>query len=238
MDNTNRLSNNLLQPATTQISSFSETSSNSFLTWLKNIPVIGWIGIILVLAFLGINIFSYLAKGTQDVTNVFQPLINKITSLSGKLTGQLTNATAQGTKEVVNATTGAVNTTAGAINTGLTDVQNVATNNTPTPATSTTANPTVPVQNTTQPQETTQSSALNTALNSYYPEQQVGGTGEDYQADDTTSTIQSGTSKSGWCYIGEDRGFRTCAEIGTNQTCMSGEIFPSQDICINPSLRA
>jgi hypothetical protein len=26
--------------------------------------------------------------------------------------------------------------------------------------------------------------------------------------------------------------------VGPNDTCMSGDIFPSQDICVNPSLRA
>jgi len=38
--------------------------------------------------------------------------------------------------------------------------------------------------------------------------------------------------------VGEDRGFRTCAEVGVNDECMSGDIFPSQELCINPNLRA
>jgi len=62
--------------------------------------------------------------------------------------------------------------------------------------------------------------------------------GEDYQADESTSSIQNGAPKAGWCYIGEDRGFRSCAEVGVNDTCMSGDIFPTQQICVNPSLRA
>jgi Tfp pilus tip-associated adhesin PilY1 len=56
-------------------------------------------------------------------------------------------------------------------------------------------------------------------------------------ADETTSNIQQPINKTGWCYIGEDRGFRSCIEVGDNDICMSGNIFPSQDICINPSLR-
>ena len=54
------------------------------------------------------------------------------------------------------------------------------------------------------------------------------------QPEDSLSTY----GKAGWCYIGEDRGFRTCAQVGVNDKCMSGEIFPSQEICINPNLRA
>ena len=45
------------------------------------------------------------------------------------------------------------------------------------------------------------------------------------------------TGKSGYCYIGEDRGFRNCIEVGENDKCMSGDIFPSREICINPNLR-
>jgi hypothetical protein len=44
--------------------------------------------------------------------------------------------------------------------------------------------------------------------------------------------------KAGFCYIGEDRGFRSCISVGEGDTCMSGDIFPSMDMCINPSLRS
>lgn len=46
------------------------------------------------------------------------------------------------------------------------------------------------------------------------------------------------TSKKGWCFIGADNLSRTCAEIGVNDICMSGEIYPTKDVCINPNLRA
>ena len=45
------------------------------------------------------------------------------------------------------------------------------------------------------------------------------------------------TSKSGFCYIGENSGARSCIEVGEGDVCMSGDIFPSQEICINPNLR-
>ena len=58
-------------------------------------------------------------------------------------------------------------------------------------------------------------------------------------ADDSYSSIQNNksSSKSGWCFIGEDRGYRSCVEVGDNDKCMSGDIFPTKDICINPTLR-
>ena len=88
---------------------------------------------------------------------------------------------------------------------------------------------------TTQSNNTTQSNML----------QKTGEGGEKYKkppviplADDTTSRLQmTPKSKAGFCYIGEDRGFRSCIEVGEGDICMSGDIFPTQDICINPNLR-
>lgn len=45
-------------------------------------------------------------------------------------------------------------------------------------------------------------------------------------------------SKSGYCYVGEDRGFRSCVPVKYGDKCMSGNIFPTQAVCINPNLRA
>jgi hypothetical protein len=62
---------------------------------------------------------------------------------------------------------------------------------------------------------------------------------DSFHEDEATSCIQSNksTNKSGWCYIGQDQDFRSCIQVGDNDTCMSGDIFPSQEICVNPSLR-
>ena len=45
------------------------------------------------------------------------------------------------------------------------------------------------------------------------------------------------TGKAGWCFIGDDRNTRSCAKIGVNDMCMSGDIFPTQEVCMNPNLR-
>ena len=61
----------------------------------------------------------------------------------------------------------------------------------------------------------------------------------DYKPDENTSRVQQNKAKSGsgFCYIGEDRGFRSCIDVAEGDVCMSGDIFPSRDICINPRLR-
>ncbi len=235
MSSSNSLTNSILQssdssmPSMPDFSSSSSSSSSisgeSFLDGIKNMNPTTWLLIILILTFLGFNIFLYLAKGTEQLNNVFGPIITTFSSFFGKITGQVVDVSAEGAKKVVD-------TTAGAIDTGLTAVQSVATNSV-TPNTSKTTVPSVPVTKN-QP-DVMSNNALNKALNS---SQSKESSKNDYHADEASSNIQSGPPKSGWCYIGEDRGFRTCAEVGVNDKCMSGDIFPSQDICVNPSLRA
>jgi len=54
----------------------------------------------------------------------------------------------------------------------------------------------------------------------------------------TTSPIQSGpaSSKSNWCLVGEYNGTRGCISVSDQDKCLSGQIFPSQQQCMNPNL--
>ena len=90
--------------------------------------------------------------------------------------------------------------------------------------------------------DNTLNQALNNATANLGNQQQYGGNNGDiptYTADDSYSSIQASksSSKAGWCFIGEDRGFRSCIQVGENDQCMSGDIFPSEEICVNPTLR-
>ena len=86
-----------------------------------------------------------------------------------------------------------------------------------------------PSNNEARPPDNAQQNALNRALNASKPQESPK---EDYVANDSYA------SKAGWCYIGSEQGFRSCSQVGETDTCMSGNIFPTQDICVNPSLRA
>jgi len=238
LSNNNDISNSILSPSTTSFSnsSISSTTSgisneSSFFDTIKNISATTWIIIVLILAILGFNIFTYLAKGTQDVSGFLRPIIEKAGQIFANVTGQIVDVSAEGTKAVVSGTAATVNTTATTINKGLTELQEI----TPEPKTSSTNMKSQSVQNTIPEPDIMRENTLNKALNT---SAQTNAAANDYQADDSSSTIQSGPSKAGWCFIGEDRGFRTCAQVSENDTCMSGKIFPSQEICINPSLRA
>jgi hypothetical protein len=56
-----------------------------------------------------------------------------------------------------------------------------------------------------------------------------------YLEDSTGSEIQ-GASKNSWCYVGNDRGYRSCLEIDNDDTCMSGNIFENEKKCVNINL--
>lgn len=55
-----------------------------------------------------------------------------------------------------------------------------------------------------------------------------------YKANNLSNNVNK---KVGYCYIGADRNVRTCVKVGENDTCMSGEVFPTMDLCINPTLK-
>ena len=194
-----------------------------------------WIIIVLVLAILGFNIFAYLAYGTKYFSEIFGPYIKYIGGLIGyaiaSVTKTVTNTAATGTKAGIDLAAGTVTSavdvtqqTAGAI-TGATAASSV------TGSQKTNSN--APINS----QDTTPNNPLNDALKNAKPQSQQSGP---FRADDATSAIQSNksSSKSGWCYIGQERGYRSCLQVGENDKCMSGDIFPTQEVCVNPSLRA
>ena len=226
MDNSNNLSNSILEtikpstPVSIVPSNPTSSSDTSFFDYLKNISFTTWLLIILILAFLGFNIFVYLAKGTQDFTSFLGPFLQKIFGLSLSVTGETVDVAAEGAKSVVS-------TTAGVVNTGLSTVQNIS----PNPSQSSIK--TEPIIESKQQADNASNNSLNKALNT---SQQSTVKEQDYEAHEASSSVHL-AGKSRWCYIGEDRGFRTCAQVGVNDDCMSGDIFPTQEVCINPNLR-
>lgn len=44
------------------------------------------------------------------------------------------------------------------------------------------------------------------------------------------------SGKSGWCLTGEYQQKRGCVEVGEQDKCLSGQVFPTQKLCLNPNL--
>ena len=81
----------------------------------------------------------------------------------------------------------------------------------------------IPPQPNPTPNPPTQPSSLNDTLNKLKPEKKQ---------------EKKQELKSGYCYIGKSADkTRACIRVTENDTCMSGDIFPTKDLCINPNIR-
>jgi len=179
--------------------------------------------IILLLALIGFNVFTYLDDITRWLSDTFGAPFQAVARFLGYAaidTAQTTvDVSAQGTKS-------AVDIAAGAATSGIDVLQQTIEQNGRQEDQDQDQQPGQSGQY--RKNYTSNSAALQRAL-SHAKKQPP-------QPDDATSRTQR-TGKSGYCYIGEDRGFRSCIKVGEEDTCMSGDIFPTHAICINPRLR-
>ena len=213
------------------------SNSSSFMGYFYNISWQTWIVIILILALLGINIFAYLARGTEETALLFNQIFGPILKFFGysalETSKQIIDTSASGAKSGIdivdkNATNLIDNIQQSPLATSATSGVSIPRGQTSSSSFSQSLNQNVNVtqnQNLNQEQDSL-SRALDNAKQS-----------GNVAPDESRSSIQT-TGKSGWCYIGEEKGNRVCSEIGVNDGCMSGNIFPNQAICMNPNLRA
>jgi len=215
-----------------------ESGSVSFIDWIRSITWPYWLMFFIVLAFLGFNILTAISKGLGETGSFLNIVIDKIKH-TGKIVNTLKNlifTSATGTKGIINTTADISEDILEKVqeSTQVVGTQVVGQTVTPTTVAPTSVSNSQP-QTQGQP-DITQNNVLNKALNTSVQQSSIGNM--NYQADDSLSTIQSGGSKGGWCLIGEDRGFRSCAQVESADQCMSGNIFPTNEICVNPSLRS
>lgn len=61
---------------------------------------------------------------------------------------------------------------------------------------------------------------------------------EEPNPDSSTDPIQNPVSsgKNSWCLVGEYHNKRGCIEVADGDKCLSGQVFPSQQLCLNPTL--
>lgn len=189
----------------------STTTSGEKLNGIQMGKVIRYGLIIIILAFLGFNLFHYLGIATETTTNIFGPVLRFLGVGAGETIKQTVDVSAEGTKKAIDVVSGTVDDAVSLLEKAI-DKDGVELNR---------------FNN----RKKTTHKALENSEKKYkatLPE-----------ADEAGSVTQkSKTSvKPGFCYIGEDRGFRSCIRVDQADQCLSGEIFPSHGVCINPNLR-
>jgi hypothetical protein len=194
----------------------SSSSSSSDSSSATSLVVRGAL-IVLLLALIGFNVFTYLDDITAWLSETFGAPFRSV----ARFLGYAAIDTAQSTVDVTaKGTKGAVDIAAGAATSGIDVLQQTIDQKGNQDR--------VQDQTQAQTQDMSSNAGLQRAL-SHAKKQPP-------QPDDATSRTQR-AGKAGYCYIGEDRGFRSCVKVGEEDTCMSGDIFPTHAICVNPRLR-
>jgi hypothetical protein len=195
--------------------------------------------VIILLALIGFNVFTYLDDITQWFSDTFGAPFREVARFLGYAAADTVkttvDVTAKGAKSAVDIAAGAATSgidvlqnTIGANQSGQ---SNQSRQSDQSRQSSTSANQSGQSDQS-KSRQSNQSNAelsLETALSHAKKEPP--------QPDDATSRTQHSSGKAGYCYIGEDRGFRSCLKVGEQDTCMSGDIFPTHAVCVNPRLR-
>ena len=227
------MSENIPAGVTIDVRSSQDTSSLPNVNGKTDYKRIGLI--VVILLFLGINVFSYLGDFFQRVKEFFTPLLKSVLGSLGYVvtesTKDVTQLTAEGAKL-------GIDVAAGTVESGIDVIQgqlDIAQPDTQSQQQLPHQPNQMGKQHGTNQQMTRPLDKLSSTLSSALADAEYNT--EPLPDDATSSTQRVSPGKSGYCYIGEDRGFRSCIEVKDGDICMSGDIFPSQSICVNPSLR-
>ena len=207
---------NMIEPVTETIETSSERASSMF----SNISTTGVIVFLVVLSLLGVHVFYYLQYGINLVTEVFQ-LIAGYLGYGVKKSVEFTTEVTKDAADIVNETVEVgVDTLERAIN--VPDIVSPQEED---------------IREKITRERAKEQKKVDEEAKEYErrtrPTREGRGIGP--YPDKADSPIQG---RRGYCYVGKEQGYRTCVKVDVNDTCLSGEIYPTRSVCINPALRS
>jgi hypothetical protein len=208
-----------------------------------------WIFIILLLAFLGFNIFKYLAQGTDIVTALLSPIAYVIAMVSGDTAKTTLQHTSQGAQTIATESSNFLQI----LLKFITDLFNNSINFIATTSTSGINY----LQSTIKQDKITSTKEKENENQNPDEGENEGEEGDlknerkiENRLQDVSNSIKnlivkkedkvpepSSSEQHGYCYVGKENNIRHCAKVSSKSKCMSGDIFPTMDLCINPKLR-
>lgn len=193
--------------------SFNENNQRLFGSNAGSNTIIIILSVLLILSFLGINILDVVSNIIKAIIAILGPPVGQILAVFGYTSGTLINKGA----DVVS------DTAKVGIDIAEGTVQNIG-------------NILISASSGKVPTNLTQINPLDIKLNQ---DKQISKPKQPSE-DTTENPIQNpiSASKSGWCLIGEYENRRGCIEVGEQDKCMSGQIFPNQKMCLNPTMTA
>lgn len=160
----------------------------------------------LLLILLGINIFTILGNSLNNLSEVFKPFALNFLKAFGYSTGTVINTSADAVSDVAKTS---IDIAEGSIQ----DIGNLL------------------ISASEDEQKKKEKSLEKTVQKDSSQPQQP-------SPDNSSNSIQKPitSDKSSWCLIGEFQNKRGCVPITESDKCLSGQIFPNQAMCLNPTL--
>jgi hypothetical protein len=161
--------------------------------------------VLLIFSLLGINLLSIFGGIFESGVSIVKPFVLQVLSIFGYTTGSLINTTADAVTDTTKAGLDIAEGTIQSVGNLLIDASMA---NTP--------------------------EDLKKAV--HFSPLELNGKREP-QPDESSNVIQKSitSGKTQWCLVGEYQNKRGCVEVGKEDKCMSGQVFPSQMSCMNPT---
>ena len=234
---------------------FGDNLNTSRMQYIKRFAF--WFIIIIILAVYGFNIFTYLAEGTDLLTALISPFLYVFSLLTRITLKSIIENTSQGGQTLITGISNFFGALIQFFSQFLTGSLKVAETSSVSAIDQLQSNLTKDKINSGNIKNTTQTntniSEENTEETMLKSERKLADRTRDVPSDikktieNNTKTepipLQSGSNEhgsneQGYCYIGKQNNIRNCAKVSARNKCMSGDIFPTLDLCINPNLRS
>ena len=210
LNNNNSLLSYNQQPS---ITSKLENSSSFFKNIMEYKIFIIILILIIFLAIFGFNIFTFLGKMFDYLITFFKNTFKGSGGLLAKTSKHTISDVADGTKKIITSSSDVLNTAIDTVDSGSRKGINVL--------------------------EKTLDKASN-IVNTENDENDENDENHDNHDNNTDepAPAKSSNHKGGYCYIGKINDTRYCAKVSNKSFCMSGDIYPTRNLCVNPNIRA
>lgn len=197
---------NMVETVSKQADSVAGTVAYTSPSFDWKIILIAVLIILLVLMYLGINFFNIFGDSLQSIVNITRPTLSKIVGAFGYTTGETINQTADVASDSIKM---GVDVAEGV-------VQNVG-------------NLLIDASEEADPSNRLRTDLEEAREKTYNNEPSIDSTDNPIQ-----NPITSG--KQNWCLVGEYQNKRGCVPVTESDKCLSGQVFPNQQMCLNPTL--
>jgi hypothetical protein len=233
-----------------------EVSTGSRMKYIKSF--LFWFRIIIVLSLYGFNIFKYLAQGTDIITALISPFTYVIALLTGTTVKTIIQNISQGGQTLIAELTnffgalinffsqffsGSLKVAEKSSVSAIDQLQSNITKDKTNSVKSKKSNQVVEEEaedteadDTIAKESTLLKNERKLAERSREVSSEVKNSMDKKEKTDP-APLQTSSQEHGYCYIGKNNNIRNCAKVSSKNKCMSGDIFPTMEVCINPNLR-